>query len=98
MKSEPSKTIYLPLEQPERAARIKVDELLPIEVYEKLSNAISGALDQTPGSGAEHGFDELRVHNAVLLDGERGAGKTTVLVNLQQFLAKAEPDVAQQVH
>lgn len=97
MSNEPAKTIYLPLEQPERAARIKVDELLPREVYERLSSAISGALDQLPGSGTGHSFDELRVHNAVLLDGERGAGKTTVLVNLREFL-KTKPEVEQQVH
>jgi hypothetical protein len=101
MKSEPSKTIYLPLEQPERAARIKVDELLPQEVYEKLSSAISSALAQlsiSGESGEKLSFDEQRVHNAVLLDGERGAGKTTVLVNLQQFLKQTKREVEQQVH
>lgn len=100
MRNEPSKPIYLPLEQPERAARIKVDELLPLKVYEGLSNAISNALAQlsVPGEPGENlSFDEQRVHNAVLLDGERGVGKTTVLVNLQQFLTKTELEVAQQV-
>ena len=101
MSNESSKPIYLPLEQPERAARIKVDELLPQEVYEKLSSAISNALAQLSvlgESGEKPSFDEQRVHNAVLLDGERSAGKTTVLVNLQQFLKESKPEVARQVH
>jgi hypothetical protein len=98
MSEEVSKRIYLPLEQPERAARINVDELLPREVYEKLSNSIASALAQLSVPSEKLSFDEQRVHNAVLLDGERGAGKTTVLVNLQQFLEKSTPDVAGQVH
>ncbi len=98
MSNKTATTIYLPLEQPERAARIKVDELLPKRIYEKLTEAISNALNQLPCSGLDQSFDELRVHNAVLLDGARGAGKTTVLVNLQQYLHEANQAAASKVH
>ena len=83
--------IYFPLDQGERAAHINVNELLPRELYESLARLIK---DSVPKAGqdlsTEKAFFETRGHAAIFIDGGRGTGKTTVAVNLREYLATSE--------
>ena len=91
--------IYFPLDQGERASHLYVDQLLPRNIYEKLAEMLQESLRQLPSS--ENGelpeciaepeqFARLRSHTAIFLDGDRGTGKTTVIVNLQDYLRADE--------
>lgn len=99
-------TILIPISQPERASQTKVNQLLPIGVYQDLERLIREAVEANPqpgdGSSKEDGFDKYRHHNAILIEGGRGVGKTTVLVNLPMYLRepkkKSESPIANHVH
>lgn len=86
-----SEPIYFPLDQGERAAHINVNELLPRDLYDSLASLIK---DSVPKAGqdlsTEKAFFETRGHNAIFIDGGRGTGKTTVAVNLREYLATPE--------
>ncbi|WP_146176749.1 antiviral RADAR system adenosine triphosphatase RdrA [Chromobacterium sp. Panama] len=104
--------IYYPLNQGERASHLHVDQLLPRDVYERLAEMLQESLQQQspavdgeppePIDGLQQ-FARGRGHTTVFLDGGRGTGKTTVIVNLQAYLrAPSVRDsfegVADQVH
>jgi hypothetical protein len=86
-----SEPIYFPLDQGERAAHLNVNELLPRDLYENLASLIK---DSLPKAGqdlsTENAFFETRGHTAIFIDGGRGTGKTTVAVNLRDYLATPE--------
>ena len=86
-----SEPIYFPLDQGERAAHINVNELLPRDLYENLARLIK---ESVPKAGqdlsTEKAFFETRGHTAIFIDGGRGTGKTTVAVNLREYLATPE--------
>lgn len=91
--------IYFPLDQGERASHLHVDQLLPRNIYEKLAEMLQESLRQLPRDdnrelpeclSEPEQFARLRSHTAIFLDGDRGTGKTTVIVNLQEYLRAAE--------
>ncbi|AOI68437.1 antiviral RADAR system adenosine triphosphatase RdrA [Burkholderia ubonensis] len=104
--------IYFPLDQGERASHLYVDQLLPRAVYEKLAEMLQESLRQLPSQVERDAADEAAIaqqfsrgrgHSTVFLDGGRGTGKTTVIVNLQDYLRAPEvksrfPDLANQVY
>ncbi|MEZ8914076.1 antiviral RADAR system adenosine triphosphatase RdrA [Vibrio lentus] len=78
--------IYFPIDTEESAHFGNSDNLLPQKLYKDLSGFIKEALDQV--KPAYDGNKKYRSHHAVLVDGERGTGKTSVLVNLPAYLEK----------
>lgn len=84
-----NESIYFPLDQGERANHLKVSQLLPRVVYEKLAEMLSESLPAevraTDGDDDER-FVRDRGHTTIFLDGNRGTGKTTVIVNLPKYL------------
>ena len=106
------RAIYFPLDQGERASHLHVDQLLPQDVYERLAQLLQQSVQQLPPvtesetAGRDHEssqFEERRGHSTIFLDGDRGTGKTTVIVNLPAYLRAPEvrdrfPDLADQVH
>jgi len=101
--------IYFPLDQGERASHRSIDQLLPKAVYERLAEMLQESLQQLPYDDASDSaskdlqFSRARGHSTVFLDGARGTGKTTVIVNLPAYLAAPEvsdrfPDLAAHVH
>lgn len=98
--------IYFPLNQGERASHLKVNQLLPRAVYERLAEMLHESVRSlgrsTPDDGSER-FMRNRGHSSIFLDGDRGTGKTTVIVNLPMYLAadgarERFPGLAQAVH
>lgn len=104
--------IYFPLDQGERASHLHVDQLLPREVYERLAHLLQQSLQQLPSVvdseiaesvDEDSLFTDRRGHSTIFLDGDRGTGKTTVIVNLPAYLRAPEvlerfPHLADQVH
>lgn len=91
--------ILFPLVQPERASQSDVNQLLPRRLYAELSTIIQAAIpkrDSREDPAAE--FYRLRRHDAALVQGGRGAGKSTVLVNLPRYLQVSSPEVFENVH
>ncbi|TNB99700.1 hypothetical protein FHG55_02975 [Pseudomonas jessenii] len=83
------RAIYFPLDQGERAGHLTVSQLLPRTVYEKLAEMLSESCptngNTINGDDSEH-FERDRGHTTIFLDGDRGSGKTTVIVNLPKYL------------
>ncbi|MEE1902285.1 antiviral RADAR system adenosine triphosphatase RdrA [Pseudomonas inefficax] len=83
------KPIYFPLDQGERAGNLTVSQLLPRKVYEKLAEMLSESCptaDWTTSGDDSERFERDRGHTTIFLDGDRGTGKTTVIVNLPKYL------------
>ncbi|KWI28110.1 hypothetical protein WM04_21520 [Burkholderia ubonensis] len=80
--------LYISTTQQETASLPDPNTLLAREVYDRLYTLIVEALQEASKALKEPGndFDSLRTHNAVLIDGARGTGKSTVLVNLPAYL------------
>lgn len=82
---KPAKPTLFPINQNERAKLDKVAHLLARDVFERieklLDHGIKRFINIAPGSE----FDEHRTHDAILLHGERGTGKSTILINLGLF-------------
>ena len=64
--------------------------LLARDVYDRLYTLIQkGQQDASKAlTVPDNDFDSVRIHNAVLIDGARGTGKSTVLVNLPAYLTQ----------
>ena len=79
---------YIDITQLETTNLQNVDELLATDIYERLYELIRSALDVAKKAmGAiNQDFDAQRQHNTTLIDGARGTGKSTVLVNLPLYL------------
>lgn len=83
--------IYFPLDQGERAAHLNVNELLPRDLYDSLAALIKDSLPTTRKDlDTEKVFFATRGHSAIFIDGGRGTGKTTVAVNLREFMSTPE--------
>ncbi|KAB0501893.1 antiviral RADAR system adenosine triphosphatase RdrA [Pseudomonas moorei] len=84
-----SEPIFFPLDQGERASHMTVSQLLPRAVYENLAQMLKESLPDL-GGVTDHDDSERfvrdRGHMTIFLDGDRGTGKTTVIVNLPQYL------------
>lgn len=79
---------YISITQQETASLIDPNTLLARNVYERLYTLIDEALNEASKAlkVPDQHFDSLRAHNAALIDGARGTGKSTVLVNLPAYL------------
>ncbi|WP_334003994.1 antiviral RADAR system adenosine triphosphatase RdrA [Burkholderia cepacia] len=95
--ASPSYT-YIPLDQTESASQDSNDSLLAKPVYDRLVQFISDAVESVSGSDARNNFHRNRRHNAALIDGMRGTGKSSVLVNLHTALEKRNAELAGHVH
>lgn len=92
-------TIYIPLDSGESAVLKDPDTLLPRKIYEQLAQFIGKAIkavDDLPKNSES--FNETRSHKAISIDGERGTGKTSVLVNLRDYLASNHKEFAGDIH
>jgi len=88
----PNGAIYFPLDQAEQAFQPNTDRLLPLEVYRRLEGLIRDAVPVRAHQDLEAvDFHAERRHNSVLIDGDRGTGKSTVIVNLASYLQRPEP-------
>ncbi|HHW4403446.1 TPA: antiviral RADAR system adenosine triphosphatase RdrA [Aeromonas hydrophila] len=77
---------YIPLNAGESAVLPDANTLLPRdEVYEPLAQMIIEAVNKAEAATGRS-LNQLREHNAISIDGERGTGKTAVLVNLKSYL------------
>ncbi|BBF84083.1 hypothetical protein DLM_0411 [Aquitalea magnusonii] len=89
---------YIPLDAPESANLTDVKTLLPLAVYQDLARLINEALQRTSALNFTSKVNEVRSHNAVSIDGERGTGKTSVLVNLKRYLENEHKEALKQIH
>ncbi|MCE0799497.1 hypothetical protein LVQ77_04155 [Buttiauxella sp. S04-F03] len=89
-------TIYIPLDSGESAVLKDPDTLLPRKIYEQLARFIAKAVDDVPKNSES--LNETRSHKAISIDGERGTGKTSVLVNLSDYLESNYNDLAGKIH
>lgn len=92
-------TIYIPLDSGESAVLKDPDTLLPRKIYEQLAQFIEKAVkdvDEVPKNSES--FNETRSHKAISIDGERGTGKTSVLVNLRDYLESNHKEFAGDIH
>lgn len=91
--SEPRETIHFPIDTVDQAYVASRRNLLARDAYEAIAAHVRPALAKasrilanTSSDAARDAFDQLRSHEAVLLDGGRGTGKSSVLVNLQRYV------------
>lgn len=87
---------YIPLNSIESAALKDPNTLLPKAVYKKLAEFIDDAVKQI--NSAPRDFNDSRSHKAISIDGERGTGKTSVLVNLEDYLGKNNKILLNDIH
>jgi len=88
--------IRLPIEQKEQAAQKDASTLLAREIYHDLATLLAESLNNQPDNDDD--VDLYRSHSAILIDGKRGAGKSSVLVNLKLYLEREHPELENQVH
>lgn len=90
--------IYFLIDQPESAGQIMANTLLARDVYRNIATFVGDALDFA--KQARNSADPMhhRYHNTVLIDGARGTGKSTVLINLGRYLASCNAETFEQVH
>lgn len=92
-------TIYIPLDSGESAVLKDPDTLLPRKIYEQLAQFIEKAVkdvDEVPKNSES--FNETRSHKAISIDGKRGTGKTSVLVNLKSYLKNNAEELSDKIH
>lgn len=78
---------YIPLDAAESAVLSDVQTLLPLTVYEELDRLIAQAVDKVDQSSQAPSGKPVRSHHAISIDGPRGSGKTSVLLNLKSYIA-----------
>lgn len=91
---------YIPLDATESAILQDNQSLLPLPVYQKLAGFIVEALKKISDTPASCDLNSIRSHNAVSVDGSRGTGKTSVLVNLKLYLKNDQqhPGILNDIH
>lgn len=90
--------IYFLIDQPESAGQTNANALLARDVYRSIANFIDEALGVARQARESPDPMHHRYHNTVLIDGDRGTGKSTVLVNLACYLQEFNPKTLSQVH
>ncbi|UVM20891.1 antiviral RADAR system adenosine triphosphatase RdrA [Pseudomonas wadenswilerensis] len=92
---------FIPIDQVESAYQAKTDTLLAHGIYNNLLTFIGDAHARAVyARDNKVKLDASRLHSAVLLDGQRGTGKSSVLVNLPSYLQMSamEKKFATRVH
>lgn len=83
--------IYFPIDLVDADAQHEASFLLAKKTYESITNSIKSALEASAN-------ETNKYHNAVLVDGARGSGKSTVLGNLENYLKSQNKDILKDVH
>ena len=83
---------YIPLDAKESAFLEDSNTLLPKAIYKRVAEFIRDAIRTQPAHKVS--MNESRSHHAISIDGERGTGKTSVLVNLKRYLIIHDPQPA----
>jgi len=91
-------TIFFPLAQTENAAHQSHETLLPVDIYAKLHETIRAAADLNDRNQRVSVLAQQRTHRAVLIDGARGTGKSSILVNLETYLRSTDQKLLNRVH
>lgn len=91
-------TIFFPLAQTENAAHQSHETLLPVAIYAKLHETIRAAADLNDRNQRVSVLAQQRTHRAVLIDGARGTGKSSILVNLETYLRSTDQKLLNRVH
>jgi hypothetical protein len=87
MGENPGIEIELPIDQGEQAHQPTPKNLLAQDVYKKIVEHLNHSLGKTPSLDSQSDdLDDYRSHEAILIDGGRGTGKSSVLVNLTTYL------------
>ena len=89
---------YIPLDISESASLKDSKTLLPKTIYDQLKGFIEHALETAKSQSGSADLNESRSHNAVSIDGTRGTGKTSVLVNLKKYLEDTGKELLKEVH
>jgi len=90
-------TTYIPLNQSESAEQIKSETILPKAIYETLVKLIVEAKDTA--QAIDNNKNNLeRSHKAISIDGERGSGKTSILVNLKSYIESTKQELLSDIH
>lgn len=76
--------IEFPIRQSEQARQSEAKNLLARDVYLKIGEHLKNSLARVPKHGCD--LDDYRSHEGILIDGGRGTGKSSVLVNLPTYL------------
>ncbi|MBW3779402.1 hypothetical protein GL272_21255 [Aeromonas veronii] len=87
---------YIPLSNDESAALKDPETILPQATYESLVRFITKARDDIPNRIDNP--NDYRAHKAISIDGERGTGKTSVLVNLKGYIELKHSALLRDVH
>lgn len=90
-------TTYIPLDQSESAEQIIPETILPKLIYNELVKLIASARDAAKSVDNNYNKSE-RSHKAISIDGERGSGKTSILVNLKSYIESTKPELLNDVH
>lgn len=72
------------------AQRENNSHLFHRKVYKQLSQGIEIQLERSKVTRSQDNINHIRSHHAFLLNGERGTGKTSILVNLRGFIEREE--------
>lgn len=96
----PEKRKYIPLNASETAVLHDTNTILPRdEIYKPLADFIQKALNRANEAKSNgQSLDAQREHNAISIDGDRGTGKTAVLLNLKDYLKLEHADLLNDVH
>lgn len=89
--------IRLPIDQKEKASQADISALLAQDIYLDLARLLEDSLNNQPND-PDADVDLYRSHSAILIDGVRGAGKSSVLVNLKMYLESQHKEIAEKVH
>ncbi|MBC3933465.1 antiviral RADAR system adenosine triphosphatase RdrA [Undibacterium curvum] len=77
--------IKFPIDQGEQAKQLKAENLLARDVYERIADLLERS-DKKLNGKLDVELDDTRAHEAILIDGGRGTGKSSILVNLPLYL------------
>lgn len=96
MTTDDRKKLNFPIDQRESATQKRANTLLAADVYARLHGFVKEALPSTEDDKSDPGSQ--RQHRAVLIDGARGTGKSSVLLNLGLYLADVDKKLFNDVH
>lgn len=94
MTSQTERPVLFPINQDEQAVQAKADYLLAQDVFEKIADLLDRGLKKIARLESLDDLDQHRAHEAILLQGARGSGKSAVLVNLALYLKERRADIA----
>ncbi|EPC1318981.1 antiviral RADAR system adenosine triphosphatase RdrA [Vibrio alginolyticus] len=87
--------LKFPIDSEETASFEKLDNLLPQETYKNLVSLIEDSLSKLDNKNYLSG--PYRSHHSILVDGKRGTGKTSVLVNLRVYIQEHSERLAKDI-